>query len=89
MIALPLAPLWLLEILCSALVIVFSILSLRLSKRLVRRDPENALWLFLNWLCIAFFIFSVLHLVAHVFLEFVGYWNLPNMAHWQCGLRRL
>ena len=83
MIALPLAPLWFLEIFASALVIVFSILSLRLSKRLVRRDPENALWLFLNWLCIAFVIFSILHVVAHFMLEIVAYWSLPNMAHWQ------
>ena len=83
MIALPLAPLWFLEIICSALVIIFCLLSLRISKRLVRRDPENALWLFLNWLCIAFVFFSILHLVAHVLLEIVGYWNLPNMAHWQ------
>ena len=71
------------------MVIVFSILSLRLSKRLVRRDPENALWLFLNWLCIAFVIFSILHLVAHVLLEVVAYWNLPNMAHCAARLRRV
>ncbi|MFI5330822.1 MAG: sensor histidine kinase [Desulfobaccales bacterium] len=83
MIALPLSPLWLLEILASALVIVFSILSHRLSKRLVRKDPENALWLFLNWLCLAFVIFSILHVVAHFLLEIVAYWSLPNMAHWQ------
>ena len=83
MIALPLAPLWLLEIFASAAVIVFSILSWRLSKRLVSRDPENALWLFVNWLCIAFVFFSILHVVAHFLLEIVAYWNLPNMAHWQ------
>jgi signal transduction histidine kinase len=80
MIALPLAPLWLLDIFCSALVIVFSILSLRISKRLVKRDPENALWLFLNWLCIAFVVFAFLHIVAHLLLEGVAYWNLPNLA---------
>ncbi len=83
MIALPLAPLWILEILGSVIVIVFSILSHRISKRLISRDPENALWLFLNWLCIAFFLFSILHLVAHFLLEVVAYWNLPNMAAWQ------
>jgi signal transduction histidine kinase len=78
MIPLPLAPLWLLDFLCSVIVIVFCVLSLRISKRLVRKDPENALWLFINWLCIAFVFFSVLHLVAHFFLEVVAYWNLPN-----------
>ncbi len=78
MLTLPLAPLWLLEVLCSAIVIILCLLSLRLSQRLVRRDPENALWLFLNWLCIAFVIFSILHVIAHALLEAVGYWNLPN-----------
>ena len=89
MIALPLAPLWLLEIFASALVIVFSILSLRLSKRLVRRDPENALWLFLNWLCIAFFIFSILHLVAHVLLEVRRLLEPPQYGALAARLRRV
>jgi signal transduction histidine kinase len=80
MIALPLALLWLLEILCSSIVIIFCVLSLRISQRLVRRDPENALWLFLNWLCITFVFFSIFHLVAHFLLEVVAYWNLPNLA---------
>ncbi|HEY9074812.1 MAG TPA: HAMP domain-containing sensor histidine kinase, partial [Desulfobaccales bacterium] len=83
MITLPLAPLWLLEIFCSFIVIILCLLSLRISNRLVKRDPENALWLFLNWLCIAFVIFSVLHVVAHFLLEVVAYWDLPNMANWQ------
>ena len=83
MITLPLAPLWLLEIFCSFIVIILCLLSLRISNRLVKRDPENALWLFLNWLCITFVIFSVLHVVAHFLLEVVAYWNLPDMADWQ------
>ncbi len=80
MISLPLAPLWFLEILCSLWVIIFSILSWRISQRLMQKDPENALWLFLNWLCIAFVVFSFLHIVAHVLLEVVAYWDLPNVA---------
>jgi signal transduction histidine kinase len=83
MITLPLAPLWILEVLCSVIVIIFSVLSLKISERLMRRQPENALWLFLNWLCIAFVVFSVLHFVAHCLLEGVGYWNLPNFAEAQ------
>ncbi|MCL4501136.1 MAG: HAMP domain-containing histidine kinase [Deltaproteobacteria bacterium] len=80
MIALPLAPLWVSEIVCSVVVIVFAILSLRISGRLVRKDPENALWLFLNWLCLAFVVLAFLHIVAHFLLEVVTYWNLPNLA---------
>jgi signal transduction histidine kinase len=80
MITLPLAPLWLLETLGSAIVIIFSLLSFQISRRLVRREPENALWLFINWLCIAFVIFSILDAVTSFLLKLVGYWNLPNLA---------
>jgi signal transduction histidine kinase len=80
MIALPLAPLWILEFLASLIVIAFSILSLRLSYRLVALDPENALWLFLNWLAIVFLIFSCTHLVSHSLGDLVKYYNLPQLT---------
>ncbi len=54
MITLPLAPLWILEYLSALIVLILNLLSLRLSRRLVDQDPENALWLFFNWLAIAF-----------------------------------
>jgi signal transduction histidine kinase len=80
MIALPLAPLWILEYLCSLTVVILSILSLRLSRRLVDQDPENALWLFLNWLAIAFLIFSITHMISHTLHDLMDNWNLPNLA---------
>jgi signal transduction histidine kinase len=80
MIALPLAPLWVLEFLCSTIVLILAILSLRLSYRLVDQDPENALWLFLNWLAIALVIFSVTHITSHTLHDLIAYWNLPNLA---------
>ncbi|MCK9374661.1 MAG: HAMP domain-containing histidine kinase [Syntrophobacterales bacterium] len=80
MIALPLAPLWILEYLCALIVLILNILSLRLSQRLVARDPENALWLFLNWLAIVFLIFSVTHMISHAMHDLITYWDLPNLA---------
>jgi len=80
MVALPLAPLWILEYLCALIVLILNILSLRLSQRLVDRDPENALWLFLNWLAIAFVVFSVTHMISHAMHDLITYWNLPNLA---------
>ena len=80
MIALPLAPLWILELLCSLAVLILSILSLRLSYRLVAQDPENALWLFLNWIAMAFMIFSVSHIISHILGDLIIYWNLPDLA---------
>ncbi len=80
MIALPLAPLWILEYLCALIVLILNILSLRLSRRLVDQDPENALWLFLNWTAIVFMIFSITHLISHTLHDLITYWNLPNLA---------
>ncbi|MBU4354036.1 MAG: HAMP domain-containing histidine kinase [Proteobacteria bacterium] len=80
MISLPLAPLWILEYLSAFIVLVLTLLSLRLSRRLVDQDPENALWLFLNWLAIAFLIFSITHLISHTLHDLITYWNLPNLA---------
>ena len=62
------------------IVLILTFLSLRLSRRLVDQDPENALWLFLNWLAIAFVIFSITHLISHTLHDLITYWNLPNLA---------
>jgi signal transduction histidine kinase len=80
MIALPLAPLWILEYLSYALVIVLAYLSFRVSKRLVRRDPENALWLFLNWLCMVFLLFAFTHIISHALQDIMVYMDYPNLA---------
>ena len=80
MITLPLAPLWILEYLSAFIVLILNLLSLRLSRRLVDQDPENALWLFFNWLAIAFLIFSITHLISHTLHDLIKYWNLPNLA---------
>ena len=80
MIDLPLAPLWILEYLSALIVLILNFLSLRLSRRLVDQDPENALWLFFNWLAIAFLIFSITHLISHTLHDLIAYWNLPNLA---------
>ena len=80
MISLPLAPLWILEYLSSLIILILTILSLRLSRRLVEQDPENALWLFLNWLAIAFVIFSITHLISHSLHDLITYWDRPDLA---------
>lgn len=81
MLALPLFPLLVIELVCSALVIFFTFQALRMARRLLAQDPENALWLFLDWLTATFLIFSCFHLVAHVlrdnliFGEYVPLWE--------------
>jgi signal transduction histidine kinase len=79
MTALPLAPLWILEYAASIIVLVFNILALRISYRLVAQDPENALWLFLNWLAIVFLIFSCTHLISHFLDDLTKFYDFPNL----------
>ncbi|OGP69500.1 MAG: hypothetical protein A2Y80_06070 [Deltaproteobacteria bacterium RBG_13_58_19] len=73
MITLPLSPIWFAEGLSSALVIIFTWLSFRLSRRLTAKDPENALWLFLNWLTGAFLIFAISHAISHAIQDIIRF----------------
>src|SRR5271157_1147517 len=65
MIALLLFPICCLEYLASFLVIIFTLLAWHYSRRLMAQDPENALWLFFNWLATAFVVFSGTHVISH------------------------
>jgi signal transduction histidine kinase len=80
MIILPLAPLWLLEYAVAVTVVTLTILALLESRKLVARDPENALWLFINWLAIVFVIFSCSHLVSHGLQDLIAYWHHPELG---------
>ena len=86
MTALPLFPLWLAQALSAALVLYFTWQSFRLSRRLMEQDPENPLWLFLNWLAAAFLIFACSHAVSHSLQEVITFYHAPP---WLGRLRRL
>ncbi|MDD2901228.1 MAG: ATP-binding protein [Syntrophales bacterium] len=85
MTTMPLFPIWFFQVLGSVAVLVFSLLSLRITRRLTARDPENALWLFLDWLTMGFVIFSISHAVSHFLQEIINYYG-PSQSLWQ--LRR-
>jgi two-component system sensor histidine kinase HydH len=80
MISLPLAPIWILESGCSLAVIVLGWLSVRVSQRLMNKDPENALWLFLNWLALAFMIFAVTHAISHALQDLITYCDMTQLG---------
>jgi signal transduction histidine kinase len=75
MISLPLLPLWVLEYLSGVAVIIFTLLAYRYSRRLMTQDPENALWLFLNWLSLTFVIFSCTHIFSHFIQDVTRYYT--------------
>lgn len=81
MISLPLFPLWMVKILGSALVILFSWLSYRITRRLMARDPENALWLYFNWLTVVFLIFSISHAVSHTLQEIITFKRYAHLGY--------
>ncbi len=80
MMSLYLAPLWLLEYAASVLVIILTLMAWRESRVLVARDPENALWLFLNWLAIVFVAFGFTHITSHGLQDLIAYWNHPELS---------
>jgi signal transduction histidine kinase len=78
-ITIPLVLIWIIEILASVIVIVLNWLSLRISAKLLAQDPENALWLFLNWLSIAFLIFAGTHLISYTTQNLISYFHFSEL----------
>lgn len=81
MISLPLLPLWLIEYVGGVVVIFLTFLAWRYSHRLMKADPENALWLFLNWLAIAFIIFSISHIFSHFIQDIIRFRGSSRLLH--------
>jgi signal transduction histidine kinase len=76
MICLPLSPVWIVDILGSALVIFLAWRSFQIVRRALARDPDNAMWLFLFWLTLAVVGFALFRSVGHIFkylLVFTGH----------------
>jgi signal transduction histidine kinase len=76
MAALPLFPLWLIDSVGSALIVVLAWGSFHLARQSKRQDPDNALWLFLFWLTLALLAFSLSRALGHILghiLVFSGY----------------
>ncbi len=71
MITLPLLPIWIMDFLGGAIIILLAGLSFWKARQLMAQDPENALWLFLSWLSLALLAYAVMHslvlMLAHVF----------------------
>ena len=71
MITIPLLLIWITEVLASVIVIVLAWLTLRITAQSLEQDPESALWLFLNWLSLAFMIFTCTHLISFITQNFI------------------
>ena len=63
---LPLFPVWLVDVLGSALMIILSFLCVWYAHLLRRTDENNVIWTYLLWLCLALALFSVSRSVGHI-----------------------
>jgi two-component system NtrC family sensor kinase len=64
--SLPLFPVWFVDMLGSALMIIISFVCVRYAQLLRRTDRENVIWTYLLWLSLALALFSVSRSVGHI-----------------------
>lgn len=62
----PFAPILIVDVLGSILMILFSIGCLYSVRQLRSRDPENVIWIYLLWLCIGLTAFSISRSAGHI-----------------------
>lgn len=59
-------PIWLVDMIGSILMIVFSFLSIRMARLIKRQNPNNVIWTYLLWLCYGFAGFAVSRSGGHI-----------------------
>ena len=64
--SLPLFPVWLVDMLGSAMMIIISFVCVRYAQLLRRTDKDNVIWTYLLWLSLALALFSVSRSVGHI-----------------------
>lgn len=64
--SLPLLPIWIVDLVGSALMILFSFMCVALARRLKEQDRNNVVWTYLLWLCYALAAFAVSRSVGHI-----------------------
>ena len=64
--SLPLFPVWFVDVVGSALMIIISFVCVRYAQLLRRTDRENVIWTYLLWLSLALALFSVSRSVGHI-----------------------
>lgn len=68
---LPLFPVWIVDLVGSALMCFFSVLAVQVAVRLRRSDQQNVVWTYLLWLCYALAAFALSRSVGHIAKRFL------------------
>ena len=75
----PLAPIWFTDVVGSALMILFSFLSVWYAMRLVKTQPAHVLWTYLLWLSAALAGFAVSRGVGHIAKRVLLILGMPDV----------
>ncbi|MBW2410220.1 MAG: PAS domain S-box protein [Deltaproteobacteria bacterium] len=59
-------PIWIIDMVGSVLMIIFSFLCLNVVRSLRNRDPENVIWTYLFWVCLGLTGFAVSRSAGHI-----------------------
>ena len=59
-------PIWTVDVIGSVCMIVLSILSLHVARKLKQRDSSNIIWIYLFWICAALTVFAVSRSAGHI-----------------------
>jgi two-component system NtrC family sensor kinase len=62
---------WVVDVLGSLLMIIFSLLCLQLAVKLKGRDPNNIVWAYLLWVCVSLSVFAVSRSAGHIVKQFL------------------
>jgi FtsH-binding integral membrane protein len=73
-------PIWIIDMVASVLMIVFSFLCLSLVGTLRNRDNSNVIWTYLFWVCLGLAGFAVSRSAGHIVNRS---WSYPEMK--ACG----
>jgi two-component system, NtrC family, sensor kinase len=60
------APIWLTDVVGSLLMVILSVGAIVYARRLSRREPHNAIWIYLLWLSVALCGFALSRAVGHI-----------------------
>jgi PAS domain S-box-containing protein len=78
---LPLFPIYLVDFFGSSLMIVFALAAFGYARRLIRLEPQNVLWTYIFWLCMALVALAFSRGVGHVLRFFLIFFN--QTAIWE------
>lgn len=82
MTSLPMLPIWLVDLCGSAVAVVLATLCFGEARKLVRSQPDNALWTFFSWLSVAFLAFTVSRSVGHILKYILIFSGASSFWEW-------